>query len=498
VKTSEIISKAGSIRADDRMALQAMGDGLDKTTSGRWVLDALSQAERAVADAKIFVVDSVRTIGQIDHIRGAYGPVTHLHLTAPPDVLRQRYNKRYHRKKGVPSYDEAKKNSTEQNIGNLTEVADIVIDTNRCEKEDVLVRAASRMSLYGRNERGYVDVIVGGQYGSEGKGQIAAFLAKEYDLLIRVGGPNAGHTVYEQPKSYTHHHLPSGTRKCDAALLLGPGMVINVERLLQEISDCKVEFDRLSIDPQAMIINNGDIAAERKLKTLIASTGQGVGRATARKIGRRVDQGVTLAQDVPELKPYLRPAIDVLTQTLAKNGRVLLEGTQGTGLSLHHGVYPFVTSRDTTVSGCLSEAGIPPSLVRHVIIVCRTYPIRVEGKESGPMSQEISWEEISKRSGIPVEKLLERERTSTTNRQRRVGEFDWKLLRRAAFLNGATDIALTFVDYLSPKNQLVRRFDQLTKETTDLIEEMEQVTGTKVSLIGTGFDSRSIIDRREW
>ena len=497
VKTSEIIRKVGSIPADDRLALQAMGDKLDEKTAGRWVLDELSQVERAVAEAKIFVVDSVRTVDQINHIREAYGPVTHLHLTAPPDVLRQRYNKRYHGKNGVPSYDKVKENPTEQKIESLSRVADVVIDTNRCEEKDVLVRAASRMSLYGKNERGYVDVIVGGQYGSEGKGQIAAFLAKEYDLLVRVGGPNAGHTVYEHPTPYIHHHLPSGTRKCDAALLLGPGMVIDVEKLLVEISDCKVEFDRLSIDPQAMTISNEDIEAENELKTIIASTGQGVGHATARKIGRRVDQGVKLARDVPELKPYLRPAIGVLTQTLAKNGRILLEGTQGTGLSLHHGSYPFVTSRDTTVSGCLSEAGIPPSLVRRVVMVCRTYPIRVEGP-SGQMSQEISWDEISRRSKIPTQELVDRERTSTTNRQRRVGEFDWDLLRKAAFINGATDIALTFVDYLSPNNQLARRFDQLTKETTDLIEEIEHVTGARVSLVGTGFDSRSIIDRRDW
>jgi adenylosuccinate synthase len=357
------------------------------------------------------------------------------------------------------------------------------------------------MSLYGKNDTGFVDVIVGGQYGSEGKGQIAAFLAKEYDLLVRVGGPNAGHTVFEKPKPCTHHHLPSGTRGGDAHLLLGPGMVINVDKLLVEISECKVEFDRLSIDPQAMIISKEDLEAEKELVARIGSTGQGVGEATARKIRQRAESELKLAGDVPELKPYLHSALDVLTQTFAKNGRVLLEGTQGTGLSLHHGTYPYVTSRDTTVSGCLSEAGIPPSRVRRVIMVCRTYPIRVEspiGGTSGPMSENIDWDDISGRSGIDKETLLKRERTSTTNRSRRVGEFDWALLRKAAFLNGATDIALTFADYLSPENQLAKRFEQLTEETITLIEEIEHVTKARVSLIGTGFDSRSIIDRREW
>jgi len=497
VKTSEVIRRKGSIAVDDRLALQEKGDDLDRQTAGRWVLNELSQVERGVVEEKIFVVDSVRIIDQINHIREAYGLVTHLHLTAPLDVLRQRYDRRYHGKNGVPSYDKAKENPTEQNIESLREVADVVIDTNRCREKDVFVRATSRMSLYGKNEKGYVDVIVGAQYGSEGKGQIAAYLAKEYDLLVRVGGPNAGHTVYEDPKPYTHHHLPSGTRKCDAPLLLAPGMVINVEKLLAEISDCKVEFDRLSIDPQAMIISDEDIEAEGELKERIASTAQGVGQATARKIVQRGNEKLKLARDVKELKPYLRPAIEVLTKTFVENGRVLLEGTQGTGLSLHHGSYPFVTSRDTTVSGCLSEAGIPPSRVRRSIMVCRAYPIRVEGS-SGPMSQEITWAEISRRSGISMSKLRHRERTSTTNRKRRVGEFDWELLKKAAFINGATDIALTFADYLSPDNQLARRFDQLTKETTDLIEEIEHVAKARVSLIGTGFDSRSIIDRRRW
>src|SRR6266481_3829376 len=117
------------------------------------------------------------------------------------------------------------------------------------------------------------------------------------------------------------------------------------------------------------------------------------------------------------------------------------------GLSIHHGVYPYVTSRDTSVAGCLSEAGISPSRVRKVIMVCRTYPIRVQnpnGGTSGPMSREISWAEISRRSRIPLRNFKKTEKTSTTNRDRRVSEFDWALLRKAAAVNGPTDIALTF------------------------------------------------------
>jgi adenylosuccinate synthase len=509
VKTKDVLLK-NAIPSSDRLALQDEGDRLDRETGGRWVLDALSEMVRATPENAIIIIDAVRTINQINEIRKAYSPVTHLHLKVPPEEIIKRYNALHHE---GPSYEKIRENLTEQKIELLADSADVVLDTRNCTKTDVLERAAGRISLYGKNHTGYVDVIVGGQYGSEGKGQIAGYLAKEYDLLVRVGGPNAGHKVFEEPEPYTHHPLPSGTRKSNAQLLLGPGMVINVENLLKEISECEVDVDRLSIDPKAMIISDDDIASEKGLKEGIGSTAQGVGAATARKIMGRKDKALELAKhvdgfkplklaiDCAELKHYIRPAIDVLTKTFARNGRVLLEGTQGTGLSIHHGSYPYVTSRDTTVAGCLSEAGIPPSLVRKVVMVCRTFPIRVESPKSGtsgPMSCEISWEEISRRSGESVDRLINREKTSTTHRNRRVGEFDWEALRKASFINGATDIALTFADYLSPANKLARRFELLTKETIVMIEEIEHVSKARVTLIGTGFDSRSIIDRREW
>ena len=102
----------------------------------------------------------------------------------------------------------------------------------------------------------------------------------------------------------------------------------------------------------------------------------------------------------------------------------------------------------------------------------RTYPIRVGGN-SGPMKNERGWQTISERSGIPLDELLKAERTTTTNRERRVAEFDWTLLRRAASLNGPTDIALTFADYISIKNRKARRFEQLTEPTLRFIEEIE-------------------------
>jgi adenylosuccinate synthase len=251
-----------------------------------------------------------------------------------------------------------------------------------------------------------------------------------------------------------------------------------------------------------MIVTDEDVEAERKLTAAIGSTGSGVGVATARKVLREIaERPVTLAKDVAELQPYIRDTLAVLDRSFARGLRVFLEGTQGTGLSLHHGSYPHVTSRDTTVAGCLSEAGIPSGRIRRAIMVCRTYPIRVEspkGRTSGPMSRELKWQEIADRSGIDLNELLEAEKTSRTKKQRRIGEFDWTLIRRAASLNAPTDIALSFADYFSIENRKARRFEQLTPETIYFISELERVTFAPVSLIATRFRFRSVIDRRAW
>jgi adenylosuccinate synthase len=448
------------------------------------------------------VLDSVRLSSQVEGLRKAFGrQVIHVHLDAPDQELASRFEARKPTSAvaEVASYEELRNSLTEANIRALEAEADVVIDTQRCEPEDVEVRAACHLGLHGKDMMRLVDVLIGGQYGSEGKGNIAFHLAPEYDLLVRVGGPNAGHKVpLDEP--YTHRLLPSGTRATEAPLLIGPGAVINVDVLLDEISASGVDVDRLSIDPQAMVITATDIKAEQKLVKEIGSTGQGVGEATARRIrGRRGEVG--LARDVRPLRPYLVEARYVLEDAFSSQKRVLLEGTQGTALSLFHGDYPHVTSRDTTVSGCLAEAGVAPHRVRKVVMVCRTYPIRVQspkGRTSGPMSQPIDWQTIADRSGIELAELERIERGSVSDKQRRVAEFDWALLRKASVLNGPTDIALTFVDYLDVRNREARRFEQLQPATIQFIEEVERVAGAPVSLISTRFHVRSVIDRRAW
>jgi len=503
VKTKDVLRHHYPKAANDRKALQERGTYLDRKTNGTWVRDALVAHIQKTAP-KYVLVDAVRIEKQVEEIRKSYGHrVFHIHLEAPIPLLATRYKRRKVAGfKEFSKYSDVSRNETEGRVARLAEIADTVIDTSRCTTDDVLVRAASHLGLYGDKQHSLVDVVVGGEYGSEGKGHIVSYLARDYQLLIRVGGPNAGHKVFRFPEPYTHHQLPSGTLFSDAKLLIGPGATLNVPALLNEIADCDVTTERLFIDPQAMTIEDRDIQAETKLVRTIGSTGQGVGAATARRILGRSAHGIRLAGQVPELQAFTRlTACEVLEEAYANRRKILLEGTQGTGLSIYHGKYPYVTSRDTTVGGLLSETGIAPNRVRKVVMVCRSYPIRVEspaGGSSGPLSKEISWADIADRSGIPEAELRRNERTSTTNRKRRVGEFEWDLLRKAASLNGPTDIALTFADYLGKDNTRARRFEQLTPATMRLAEEIERVAGAPVSLISTRFDLRSIIDRRAW
>jgi adenylosuccinate synthase len=498
VKTQELILHALPETELERTALQEAGDKLDLRTRGEWVARELSKVVQKLSSDAFVVVDSIRIRQQVRAIRRAFGArVIHVHLTAPTAVLAQRYKSRRKAIKEVKSYARLRDNQTERNIEELADSADVLIDTVRCSVDDVVARVASHLGFYGRSYNRLVDVIIGGEYGSEGKGHVAAHLAPEYNVLVRVGGPNAGHTVFEDPP-YVHHQLPSGTRRCEAALVIGAGAVLDVDKLLREIADCGVSAKRLSIDPQAMIIEEADKRWELKhLRGTISSTAQGGGKAAARRTLRGHGGAVRLARDVKLLFPYVRETQQILERAFYRGEKILVEGTQGTGLSLYHGIYPYVTSRDTTVSGCLAEAGIAPSRVRKTLMVCRTYPIRVGGP-SGAMGSEISWSEVSRRSGINVGRLRAAERTSTTKRRRRVAEFDWALLRKAASLNGPTDLALTFADYLDRQNQKARRFEQLTSETIRFVEEVERVASAPVSLISTRFEFRSIIDRRRW
>jgi len=520
MKTSDILREEALRRglSNDRISLQKLGDAMDTETDGRWVFDAVTRMQ--AYEIVPIVVDNIRNLTQLEHFRKNHENfITHVHLYASTKELQRRYEDRAGIDSPDGNYASADLLKNQEDIEFFKTDADVRINTARTDHRDTLVRVAARLGLYSPPDVRCVDVLVGGQYGSEGKGHVAAYLAKDYDVLVRVGGPNAGHTVASASGLYTYHQLPSGAKDTTAKLLLGPGMTINVDSLLREISECNVTADRLFIDPQAMVIEASDIVAETEIVGKIASTGRGGGAAAARRITARGASSTRLARDVPELKefvgeqyPYRGSTTAHLEVAYRENLSILLEGTQGSGLSIFHGPYPHVTSRDTNVAGCLAEAGISPSRVRRILMVIRPTPIRVgnpdgnAGYSSGGIKHETTWDEIAESASLDAEEVKAHEKTSTTRRDRRVGWFEWEQFRNACALNAPTDVVLTFADYIDAKNQSARRFEQLTQDTIKFIEELERIAQAPVSLINTRFprelhskiDLRTIIDRRNW
>ena len=206
-----------------------------------------------------------------------------------------------------------------------------------------------------------VTVVVGGQFGSEGKGKITAYLAvaDNVDYVVRCGGPNSGHTVYRGNEKFELRQVPAGFLNPRTRLLIAGGALINTAVLLEEMERCQLSADRLGIDRNAGIIEETDIASEEgmNLRSQFGSTASGVGASLSRRVLRRAD--FRLAQDVPELHPYVTSVQDELTEAWHSNKKVVVEGTQGFGLSLYHAEqWPFRTSRDTTAHAFLSEAGL--------------------------------------------------------------------------------------------------------------------------------------------
>jgi len=501
---AEHVSTSGLMLASagrdlDRSELQRHGLGATFQRAG-WIIDAIRRITSSPPEGRVVVVDAVRTLEQAEELRKAGAGrwrIVHVHLRGEDSQLAVRHQAR--RGDDDAPWDRAMQASTETAAQMLEAEADVVIDTTRVTSDDVAARVAARVSRTLARHGEYVDVLVGGQWGSEGKGNLAFFIAPEYDLLVRVGAPNAGHKI-RTPDGlvYTHRQLPSGTRATDSPLLLGPGAVLDVKVLLREIADCRVSAERLAVDPGALMIEQRDVQRETGLKPAIGSTGTGGGAALARRIEQRgIPGAVRTARDVPELAPYIRDSASVLDRARSRGGRIFIEGTQGTGLSILHGSFPHVTSRDTTASTLLAEVGVPPRLLRRVIVAFRAYPIRVGGA-SGPMGREITWDLVARRSGLPADVLKGTEQGSVSGNPRRVAEFSWSQLRHSARLNGATDLALTFADYIDARNRGTRRFSQLTDETVEMIYEMESVTAAPVSFVSASFDGRGPIDRRLW
>ena len=340
-----------------------------------------------------------------------------------------------------------------------------------------------------------VTVVVGGQYGSEGKGKVCGHLAMmdHVDCMVRCGGPNSGHTVDVGGQRYQLRQVPSGFVNPTTRLLIAPGALVNPRIFLDEVRLCLLDSSRIGIDENAAVIEDEDIAAEQALdlQGRLGSTGSGVGAAVSRRVLR--DPGFRRAKDHPDLACYTVSVRSELTSLLATGGNVVVEGTQGFGLSLYHArEWPYRTSRDTTAHSFLGEVGLG---VRHfeVVMAVRTFPIRVSG-DSGPLENEITWGDVGHLSGYPHDIS---EYTTATKRLRRVGRFDWGIVKQAIEANSPSQIALHGADYLDFKSKSVNRYDDLTPCARAFVEDVEKRTGIPVSFIGTGPTNEDIIDRRQ-
>lgn len=348
--------------------------------------------------------------------------------------------------------------------------------------------------------RGKLTVLVGGQYGSEGKGAIAAHIANEYDVHVRVGSPNAGHTFYWNHAKHVMQSIPCGWINPNAKIIIGRGALLNMKQLMKELVHIMQYYpdflDRLIIDEGAGVLDEkfheqeGGVNGEMHRR--IGSTGEGVGPARMARIARDPNE-FRLFRDIAEeygLQNCMRkdtPWSIACMQEAGKN--ILIEGTQGSALSLLHSHWPYCTSIDTNASGIISEVGIAPSRVTDVLMVCRTYPIRVAGN-SGPMENEITWEELGRRLG----KEMTPEKTTVTKKIRRIAEWDDDLYRESCMLNEPTEIALTFADYIDPYIFNAKEADRVLA-SAPLMDFIRKHEIAPIRYIGTG--PKSIIDLGE-
>jgi adenylosuccinate synthase len=331
-------------------------------------------------------------------------------------------------------------------------------------------------------------VLLGAQWGDEGKGKATDLLGDRVDYVVRYqGGNNAGHTVVIGDQKYALHLLPSGILSPNVIPVIGNGVVIDPAVLLKEISDLNergINTSKLKISTNAHLITpyhrTIDKVSERFLgKSKIGTTGRGIGPAYADKINRigiRVQdlfdqsilkqkieaalhdknqilvkvfnrKGITVDEVIGEylgyaeiLKPYVTDTSLLLDQALQQGKVVLLEGSQGTLLDVDHGTYPFVTSSNPTAGGASTGSGIGPTKITRVIGILKAYTTRVG---SGPFPTELFDEDGEALRKIGGEVGV------TTGRNRRCGWFDAPIARYAVRVNGLTDFFLTKLDVLT-------------------------------------------------
>jgi adenylosuccinate synthase len=340
-----------------------------------------------------------------------------------------------------------------------------------------------------------VAVVVGGQFGSEGKGKTVSLLAKDRGqdcAVVRCGGPNSGHIVVTGEREWRFRLLPASTVYGRRGFL-APAAVIDLEILRTEIEAFRVSSDLLTVDPYSVVISDEMKTSEQVLVESVASTGSGTGAATAAKC-MRIPRTQLVKDAMAEhrwLRPFVRDVRSELHELVEEGRQVLIEGTQGFGLSLHHSrMFPHTTSKDTTAAQFVMEAGLSPLQVTEVILVIRTFPIRVAGEQAGPLAEEITWDQLREEAGAPHDLA---ELTTVTRKVRRVARFDLDLVKDACKVNRPTGLVVHGLDYLGWENHGVSQFDRLNVKARCFLSDLRAAVQVPIIYAFTGRDNAAVV-----
>jgi adenylosuccinate synthase len=381
-------------------------------------------------------------------------------------------------------------------------------------------------------QTGKLNIVFGGQAGSEAKGKLSGWLADRYplDLLVMTSSPNAGHTIVTpEGDKKVSYHLPIASVMCDCPIVLTAASLINVRSFGTELESLGIDPSRILVDPRASIIREHHIGLEEDGGLSdIGSTLQGIGACRRSKMERKGQGHHTLAGDIRDVFETMGvrvtddPSSILVNSLLDQGATVLCESTQGFDLDLEHGIDPvYCTSKMVNPSMIAAEAGVAPHLVGDTFAVLRPYPIRVNNRTgtSGPYeeSREITWADVENRCGHPASYSVDldypvthlEELTTTTKLPRRVFEFSWRRFQHMVRVCRPTHLALQFANYLDwscygsvpgPDSPLA-----FPPAVSLFIQRLEACSGIPVSFVGTGPghnhmiwrpNARELMDRR--
>ncbi|WP_415404138.1 adenylosuccinate synthetase [Tateyamaria sp. SN3-11] len=333
-------------------------------------------------------------------------------------------------------------------------------------------------------------IVVGSQYGGEGKGKISAALAASIgpSIVCRSGGINSSHTVVDSRGTYRFRMLPTSVSVGGRELIyFGAGSLIHLPTLEKEVEDWRIEKKRILIDSRAGIVSDEIIERQREdlRYQAIGSTLTGTGYATADRALRQL----TLAGSIDSIDFPIGDVSSALRKAHCNGVDILVEGHQGYGLSNYHGDYPYCSSRDCTSSAILSEIGVGPVRDLEVILAVKTFETR---NHPGFLSDEI---DLSLMDRLGIREFGGGFSTISNNR-RRAGHLNIDLIKRAVWANGASGIAITCLDYLFEDCAGASDWDALKPDAKRYVKWIESHTNIPVKMVSTGRESGCTIIRK--